>query len=239
MVSLMIKIIPLIISLYFLIFTSVASAFELKPLYASLAPSGAGAEKVFRVSNTSDKPIAVQFKTTTRKQHPDGTEEQSNADDLFMIYPPQAVIPAHKTQKVRVQWLGEQNPKKELAYRFVAEQVPVKLSKRDSTEVQMVMTLVGSIYIEPQGVNPQLDVSNIRQSGNKLIFTVRNTGTKHAMLENLTINLLGDGKQLELRGKQVFGAEGKNILAGSYRDLSIPLPQGINPSTSWQAQLKF
>lgn len=235
----MIKIISLGLTLVLATLTTSASAFELKPLYTALSPSGAGAERVFRVTNTNDKPIAVQFNTTTRQQNPDGTEKQVAADNLFMIYPPQAVIPAHKTQKVRVQWLGQQNPKKELAYRFVAEQVPVNLSKGKKTGVQMVMTLVGSIYIEPKGVKHQLSVSNLHQKGNQLAFTIKNSGTKHALLEGLKMDLLGDGQQLKLSGEQVAGADGKNILAGAYRHFSIPYPQSAKPNKSWQAKLHF
>lgn len=233
------KITLFFLSAFLWFFSSTSSALELKPLHASLTPSGAGSEHVFRVTNGSDRAIPVVFKVTTRKQRPDGTEGQSPADASFMVFPPQAVIPANKTQKVRVQWLGEQNPNKELAYRLVVEQVPVKLSKEDKTGVQMVMTLIGSIYIEPEGVQHNIAVSNLQRSGNKLTFTVSNNGTKHALLSGLKINLSDGGQKIELSGQQVNGAEGKNILAGSYRHLSIPYPNGLAIDSNWQAQLKF
>ncbi len=214
-------------------------AFGLKPLFASLAPAGAGAEQVFRVTNTGDAPIAVQFRVTTREQAIDGTESQKAADDSFMVYPPQAVIAPNKTQKVRVQWLGEQNPSKELAYRFVAEQVPVNLSKGESTGVQMVMTVVGSIYISPKGTTPKLVVSNLHRSGNKLAFSVKNSGTKHALLDNLKINLSHQQQTLQLSGAQVAEVEGKNILAGAQRNFSIAYPANMNINKNWSAQLSF
>lgn len=215
------------------------SAFGLKPLFASLSPTGVGAEYVFRVTNTSDKPIAVQFSTTTREQKVDGTETQKAADDAFMIYPPQAVIGANKTQKVRVQWLGEQNPTKELAYRFIAEQVPVNLSKKKNSGVQMVMTVVGSIYITPKGIQPKLSINNLRRSGNKLIFSIQNLGTKHALLDNLKIDLSNQGQKVQLSGKQLAEIEGKNILAGAQRELSITYPAGVAIDNRWSAQLKI
>lgn len=233
------KIISFIILLALSLLSPTLSAFGLKPLYTSLAPSGMGAENVFRVKNTGDTPIAVQFGVTTREQRADGTESQKTADDSFMVFPPQAVIAPNKTQKVRVQWLGDPNPKKELAYRFVAEQVPVNLSKKKSTGVQMVMTVVGSIYIKPQGVAPQLSVNNLHRSGDKLVFSVKNTGTMHALLNNLKINLSNQNKILKLSGKQVSGVEGKNILAGAQRDFSITYPTDFNIDKNWSAQLSF
>jgi fimbrial chaperone protein len=214
-------------------------AFGLKPLFASLSPTGSGAEHVFRVTNTSDKPIAVQFSTTTREQKTDGTETQRAADDAFMIYPLQAVIAPNKTQKVRVQWLGEQNPTKELAYRFIAEQVPVNLSKKKSSGVQMVMTVVGSIYIAPKGIEPKLSINNLRRSGDKLVFSIQNSGTKHALLDNLKIDLSNQGQSVQLSGKQVAEIEGKNILAGAQRELSIAYPAGFAIDNKWSARLNI
>ncbi|MCK5918182.1 MAG: molecular chaperone [Cocleimonas sp.] len=233
----MIKITSLIIFLMLSFLSPTLSAFGLKPLFATLSPAGAGAEHVFRVTNTGDKPIAVQFSTTTREQKADGTETQTAADDAFMIYPPQAVIAPNKTQKVRVQWLGEQNPTKELAYRFIAEQVPVNLSKGKSSGVQMVMTVVGSIYIAPKGVEPKLSMNNLRRSGNKLVFSVQNSGTKHALLDNLKIDLSSQGQSVQLSGKQVAEIAGKNILAGSQRNFSIAYPAGATIDENWAAQL--
>jgi fimbrial chaperone protein len=235
----MLKITSFIVFLSLSFLSPTLSAFGLKPLFASLAPTGAGAEHVFRVANTGDKPIAVQFNMTTREQLADGTESQQSADDSFMVYPPQAVIAPNKTQKVRVQWLGEQNISKELAYRFVAEQVPVNLSKGKSTGVQMVMTVIGSIYIVPKGVTPKLSLSNLHRSGNKLSFSIKNSGTKHALLDNLKINLSHHQQMLQLSGKQVSEVEGKNILAGSQRDFSISYPTGVNIDKNWSAQLSF
>ncbi len=235
----MFKITSIIIFLLLNFLSSSVFAFGLKPLFASLSPTGAGAEHVFRVTNTGDKPIAVQFSTTTREQNADGTETQKTADDVFMIYPPQAVIAPHKTQKVRVQWLGDQNPQKELAYRFIAEQVPVNLSKGKSSGVQMVMTVVGSIYITPKGVQPKLSINNLRRSGNRLVFSVQNSGTKHALLENLKIDLSGKGQTMRLSGQQLVEIEGKNILAGAQRELSIAYPAGVAIDNNWSAQLSF
>ena len=233
----MIKITSLIVLLMLSSFSPTLSAFGLKPLFASLSPTGAGAEHVFRVINTSDKRIAVQFSTTTREQNADGTETQKAADDAFMIYPPQAVIAPNKTQKVRVQWLGEQNPTKELAYRFIAEQVPVNLSKEQNSGVQMVMTVVGSIYIVPKDVEPKLSINNLRRSGDKLVFSIQNSGTKHALLDNLKIDLSNQAQTVQLSGKQVAEIEGKNILAGGQRELSIAYPAGLSIDNKWSAQL--
>jgi fimbrial chaperone protein len=215
------------------------SAFELKPLYANLKPNGPAAEQVFRITNNHNNPIAVQFKMTTRQQHANGTETKTPADDLFMVYPPQAVIPVNGTQKVRVQWLGTPNPNKELAYRLVAEQVPVTLNKDKKSGVQMVMTVVGSVYIVPDGVAPALQVSQLHRRGNQLAFTVSNNGTQHAMLNNLQIQLSNGAQNLQLNGTQVTGANGKNVLAGSSRQLNIPYPQGVSIDASWQVNLQY
>nr|CAA6809575.1 MAG: Unknown protein [uncultured Thiotrichaceae bacterium] len=219
------KIALLLLFLSGLLFSAPGFAFKLEPLYTTLSPSGSGAEKTFRVVNPGGKPIALEFRVTTRQQNIDGKESRQPADDLFMLYPPQAIIPPGKSQKIRVQWLGDTNPQKELAFRLVAEQLPVNLEPNPQTGLKMVMTMVGSIYIRPEGVQSHLTISGQRivsgEQGNKLELMVTNRGTAHALLENLGLQL-NNGQTLT--GEAVQGAEGQNILSGSTRRFYIPAP---------------
>ena len=67
-----------------------ASALQMNPLSVVLKPSGGGTKQSFRVTNESNKPIAVQFSVTTRQQI-NNKEVRKPADKDFMIYPPQTI----------------------------------------------------------------------------------------------------------------------------------------------------
>lgn len=198
-------------------------AFSLEPLYATLKPAGRDAEQTFQIKNPGSNPIAIEFRITTREQNIDGKEHRVAADDQFMVYPTQAIVQPGEVQKVRVQWLGNVSPKKELAFRLIAEQLPINLEKDPKTGLKMVMTMIGSIYIRPDNTQSQLQIIEQGMRGQQYQLTIANQGTAHALLEGLHLTL--DNGQT-LSGDAVSGAEGQNILAGVTRVLSIPVPPG-------------
>ena len=211
-----------------------ASALQMEPLSLVLKPAGAGANQIFSVINESDKPIAVQFNMTTRQQK--GSEEvRLPADDKFMIYPPQTIIPAKTAQKVRVQWLGDSRIQDEQAYRLIAEQVHVSLGK-EPTGVTMLMKLVGALYVQPSKTKSNVAVSAVQPQGDKLSVTIANSGTRHQLLNKAILNLKHGNQVITLKGDQLLGMEGKNVLAKSTQQFLIKKPAQFQ-NAAWVASL--
>jgi fimbrial chaperone protein len=84
--------------------------FKLEPIQVEFTPSGSLATQSFLFTSTGDKPVAIQLGMVTRESSLDGTEINTDADDQFLIYPPQLVIPPGEQQAVRVTWLGDPKP---------------------------------------------------------------------------------------------------------------------------------
>ena len=227
-----------LISLVFLLLTTFsANALQMNPLSLTLKPSGGGAKQSVTVSNESNEPIAVQFNVMTRQQL-NNKEIRKPADNDFMIYPPQMIIPARSTQKVRVEWLGAGQLPREKAYRLIAEQVYVSLDNKNQTGVKMLMTLVGALYVQPNGMKSNLGVSSVKRHGNQLAVTVANSGNRHRLMKYATLILRNGGQTLTLKGKQLVGLDGNNVLGGATKRFMIPLPKGFRDGP-WQAQLKI
>lgn len=226
-----------------LLVTSVGYAFQVEPISADFSTRGRGTQKIFRIVNSANAPVAVQLRITTRQQKMDGTEIREPADDKFLIYPPQMIIRPRSTQKVRVQWIGEVNLSQELPYRLIVEQVPIKLSKEEKTGIKMILTVVGTIYVVPRGVYSQVVVDNVRshstKKGQKLALTVSNQGTSHTILEDLTVTVRSGWQRMTLAGDQVKGANGMNVLAGATRRLLLPWPAGLRANHNMSATLDF
>lgn len=215
-----------------------ASALQMNPLSVVLKPSGGGTKQSFRVTNESNKPIAVQFSVTTRQQI-NNKEVRKPADKDFMIYPPQTIIPARTTQKVRIEWLGTGSVSHEQAYRLIAEQVYVSLDDKESTGVKMLMTLVGALYVQPSNTRSNLQVKALQAQGNKLAVTVANSGNRHQLMRFATLTLRNGSKVISLKGKhQLAGLEGNNVLGGATKRFYIPLPKGF-VNGRWSATLKY
>ena len=64
----------------------------------------------------------------------DGIETNQDANDDFIVYPPQLIVPPGTQQVIRVTWIGEPEPPIELAYRLIAEQLPINLSQVNYTD---------------------------------------------------------------------------------------------------------
>jgi len=224
-------------TVFLLLTTFSANALQMTPLSIVLKPSGGGTKQSVRVTNESNKPIAVQFSVTTRKQI-NNKEIRTPADKDFMIYPPQTIIPAKTTQKVRVEWLGSGNMQKEQAYRFIAEQVHVSLDAQKQTGVNMLMTLIGGLYVQPSGTKSIVQVKAVQRHGNQLAVTLTNSGTRHQILRFATLNLKGSGKVLSLKGKSLKGIEGNNVLSGATKRFLIPLPKGYVDGR-WIASIQY
>ena len=224
--------------LFTLLFSLQASALQMTPLSVVLKPSGGGAKQTFRVTNESNKPIAVQFSVTTRQQV-NNKEVRRPADNQFMIYPPQTIIPARTTQKVRIEWLGKGNIPREQAYRLIAEQVHVSLTKQKQSGINMLMTLVNGLYVQPNGTRSKVQVKSVQQHGNRLGITLSNSGTRHQLMNYATLSLRNGGKVITLKGnRSLAGLEGNNVLAGSTKRFFIPLPKGF-VNGRWTATIQY
>ena len=220
------------------LFSFQTSALQMNPLSVVLKPSGGGAKQSFKVTNESNKPIAVQFSVTTRQQL-NNKEIRKPADKDFMIYPPQTIIPARSTQKVRIEWLGTGNVPREQAYRLIAEQVYVSLDDKEQTGVKMLMTLVGALYVQPSGTKSNLQVKAVQQQGNRLAVTVTNSGNRHQLMKFATLTLKNGARVISLKGvRQLAGLEGNNVLGGATKRFYIPLPKGF-VNGRWTATLKY
>jgi fimbrial chaperone protein len=201
-------------------------------------------QNVFKIINSANKPTAVQVRITTRKQNLDGSEQRQDADDQFLIYPPQLIIPPQVTQKVKVQWLGELDLKQEQAYRLIVEQVPVKLSKEEKTGVKLILTIEGTIYVvNSDNWHSDIQVEKVQaektKEGNKLALTLSNRGKAHSILHKLEVIVTQNGKSLTLRDEQVKGVEGMNVLSGATRKFLLPWPKELQTSGKIEAKIKF
>ncbi len=231
--------------------TAPTYAFKLIPIKADFSPTGRDSSQIFKLENDSDKAIAVQISALHRQVDIDGKESYQNADDDFIIFPPQMVISPHKTQTVRVQWAGDVTPELELPYRLVAEQLPIALERvtTKGAHVSLLMRYLGAIYIVPDDATPNIVVGSIEKEqqedgSHTLTLMVENKGTAHAVLGNLSVQLptgrdiKGVSETIVLTPSELDGMNGENILAGHQRRFSVPWPNKLDavPDT---AELEF
>ena len=218
---------------------SPALAFKLDPISRVFEPAGAGATQSYEVINDSEEQIAVELSMAERKISLEGQETTESADDDFLVYPSQIVLPPQGVQSVRVTWLGNPNPEKELAYRMIAEQLPINLNNPEESQaettsgaVKVMFRYMGSVYIRPKNAESKVVLNGITHEkgtdGNdRLVITFDNQGTRRAVLSELNLNLTSQGSQLTLKPEQLEGVNNGVILAGNQRRFSMPWPQQL------------
>jgi fimbrial chaperone protein len=182
-----------------------------------------------------------------REMDLDGNETYIPADDDFLIYPIQVILKAGATQTVRVTWVGESDPKQELAYRLVSQQVPINLKKPEvgksttpKAKIEILIKYMGSLYIRPADVQPKLVLDSVIAQTDKgkpaIAIILDNQGSGRASLKTYSLNLTSAGKTVILKPDQLKEVvTGQNILANHKRRFifSYPadLPQGTVTAT--------
>lgn len=219
---------------------SPALAFKLDPISRVFAPAGTGATQSYQIINDTSEQIAVELSMVKRTISIDGKESTEKADDDFLVYPSQIILPQQGVQSVRVTWLGNPNPEKELTYRIVAEQLPINLKKPEPSApetaqgaVKVMFRYMGSVYIRPKNAQTKVVLNSINHEKGKdgndlLVITFDNQGTRRAVLSELNLNLTSEkGSQINLKPEELQGVNNGVILAGNQRRFSIPWPKQL------------
>jgi len=226
-------------------------AFELVPMSMDFDPAGRGATRTFRLDNAADESVPVQISIVVRKMDLDGKETYTPADDDFAVYPPQAVVAPKQSQAVRVGYLGRADLKEEAAYRIIAEQLPVNLSREQGAggRVNLVLRYLGTIYVVPKGVKPDVVLESVSaepdQDGKrKLVVVLHNRGNAHTLLGRPQLEVTVTSPEgaalppVRLEGDLLKGLTNENMLAGHKRRFVLPWPETL-PAGSVKATFEY
>ncbi|MFC4290944.1 fimbria/pilus periplasmic chaperone [Sphingorhabdus arenilitoris] len=233
-----IKALVAFISLAMVMITPPAYSYDLKPIVIQLSPNGSGTSQNLLITNTHEVPIAIEVRAYSRKQNPDGTETREPEDDDILISPPQMVIAPKASQSFKVQWIGNPAPEKELSYRIVTTQLPIKFKDGKqgdvSVKVDMSYRYEAALYIVPPKSVPSAKLMGLSavtdDDGAKwLEARILSDGTRRAILDKpvLTISPKNGGTGITLEGAALAGLANQNILVGNERIIRLPWPDNL------------
>ena len=210
-----------------------AAAFRLVPIEMELEPSGRGATQIFRVENDNRDAVAIEIKILARKMGMSGEDVLTETGDEFVVFPEQMILQPGENQSLRVQWVGDPKPERELPYRLIAEQLPIDIGKAPASggQVRLLVRYVASLYIKPAGVKAAVSFVSAKQEttpqGPALAIVLRNDGNARQIMKEPTVTLTGGGKTVTLKAEQLAGLVGENLLGGTTRQFLIPVPAGL------------
>ncbi|WP_205479341.1 molecular chaperone [Sphingomonas arenae] len=169
------------------------------------------------VRNPRNVGFPVTFEVVERKVKPDGTEDQIPADDLFTVFPAQAVIPAGKSQAVRVQWAGG-NVDQSRSFTLYSAEVPVDLTNSGQSGVQRILRVGASVHIVPAGTAPKPVLEAAAPDGDGMKVVIRNDGNRFVYIDALSL-AFGDKT---VAGTELGNMAGRTLIPpGAKREFTV------------------
>lgn len=198
-------------------------AFKFSPMSTSIGIKEKANSTLFYLENDSDQPIAVTTTLLKRAMNNEGVESNDKIADELMVYPSQLIIPANEKRSVKVTWTGKTVPTSELAYRLVAEQLPIDIekNKKQNASIKVLLRYVAALYVLPEDFSSDVSFKKLDVDDKNISFTVANAGKKHQVLSNLEMKITGK-KTIELVNDDLKTMSGENILAESERVFRFP-----------------
>jgi fimbrial chaperone protein len=215
-------------------------AYQLNPMSRVLTPSGSGATQSFEIVNEGAERIALEVSMASLERDESYVEKNASADDDFLVFPPQMIVPAGGRQTVRVTWLGDPNPTRERAYRIIVTQLPIealdpaaKAAAKAVGQMQILLSYKGSVFIRPRGATPRLAVVDRAEPAKgadgspALALTLDNSGSAGAVVAGCAIHLSAGGNTVELPGEALGPVRKSRVLAGTRRRYLLPWPKAL------------
>ncbi|WP_295802089.1 fimbria/pilus periplasmic chaperone [uncultured Microbulbifer sp.] len=193
--------------LLFTFSTQYAFGFTWVPMRTVLTlPADLGGDTL-RLRNPRKTDLPVVFEIFERKVNEDGSEETIPADDDFVVFPPQAVVPAGKTQAVRVQWVGGALSQSR-SFVLFARELPLNLTGRDQSGVKTVLRVGATIHVTGRGFTSKPELVHYRPDRSGVMVSIANRGNEFIYISDLGL-VFGDA---EIEGPDLASAAGRTLL---------------------------
>jgi fimbrial chaperone protein len=169
-----------------------ALALNVQPLVLDMVSIGSHTREVIQIINDGASPIPVEVSVKKLDIALDGKTSDLPAGEEFLIFPPQAVVPAGTTQNFRIQWVGEPNIQKSQSYMVHVNQLPVKRNSNESG-VQIVFDFGVIVNVAPPGGQSGLKLVSAEPAteGGKrgAAITVENPSAMYSYFTDAAINI--------------------------------------------------
>lgn len=143
--------------------TAAAWAMRVAPMVSELTTTGAGSTARIEVGNIGSAALPFETRITQIEFDENGELVETPADENFLVFPPQGVVPVGGRQVVRVQWVGDPEIDVSRAYYLWVRQLPVATDDTPTetggaVSVSVLYTMKSLIVVAPPGAQPNVQV---------------------------------------------------------------------------------
>lgn len=197
-----------------------ALAMRVSPMVVEMESRGSDTVARIEVQNVNQSNLAFETRVYRMTIADDGSIVETPADDRFLIFPPQGVLPPGGRQVIRIQWVGAPDTAASEGYYVSVDQLPVTFAPTTAeavaAQVQILYHMRALVVVAPPGSKPNVQASSAKQlvyqppapAGTNDVpppqdgveVTLTNKGQRHAMMANFGWRLEGlDTKGEKLR----------------------------------------
>ena len=146
-----------------LAFTAVAAeAARVSPMIVDISPLGRGSVARIELSNPGQGEFPVEVQMFRGVISEAGELTLTPADEEFLVFPAQRVVPAQSQQVFRVQYIGNGELAASEIYYMQIRQIPVNIAAPTENQVQVVVNFNVLVNVIPSGATPQPVVESAR-----------------------------------------------------------------------------
>jgi len=180
-------------------------AASVSPMIAEVKPLGRGSVARIELANPGQSEFPVEVQMFRGAISEAGELELTPADEEFLLFPAQTVVPARSQQVFRVQYIGEPEMAASEIYYMQIRQIPVDIAPGQS-QVQVVVNFNVLINVIPDGASPDPAVEAIapvvRDDVTGVEVRLANRGTRYFTAGTVPWRVSGtaeDGTGLDVR----------------------------------------
>jgi len=199
-----------------------AAAIDVNPVRIDLRRAGESAE--LRVSNKDSQPVSVEVVARKWDQDAQGKDILKDTDEVLAVPPIFTIAPGGR-QIVRIAFLGQADPIKEVSYRLLITELNPP-AENQGAAVTMRLQINMPVFVAPvsQKASPDIQLVSTRKSEQGTYVALRNTGSGHVKLKS--VELTGSEAALPAKGEPVVG-QARYLLPGTTLELLVPGNPGL------------
>lgn len=193
-----------------------AGLFSVSPVRIYMTPKDRAI--AVTITNDGDDELVMQADIYTWKQKPNGEDELTLSEDLFLS-PPIIKLAAKARQVVRLAVLSPSKSSDELTYRMIIREVPEAKPAKEDVELQIALAFSMPVFITPKTAKSNLICTAERATASTITATCENKGNAYARPREFALKN-NAGAVLATRD------DGGYILPGIKRSFDLKAAQG-------------
>jgi fimbrial chaperone protein len=174
------------------------------------------------IINEGNEELVMQADLYEWKQKPDGQDELTLTEDMFLS-PPIIKMAPRSRQVVRLARLVPIQSARQITYRMIAREVPEAKAANENIQIQIALAFSMPIFITPPGAKAKLGCTVERVAANSINAVCENSGSAYSHPTTIVLNNAAGEK---IADNQIGGY----ILPDIKRSFSIKREGGAIPA---------